>query len=79
MRKLFVLMQVTYDLEDQRSLAKYLEDADIRLIRAECPTLQIWLISYFSIFLDSQNTIKHGNKYLCVSGDVLISRGTLRA
>ena len=34
-----IQMQVTYDLEDQKSLAKYLEDSNIRLIRAECPPL----------------------------------------
>ena len=27
-----------YDLEDPKSLAKYLLDADVRLVRAPCPT-----------------------------------------
>ena len=29
--------QAKYDLEDQMSLAKFLVDADIRLVRAQCP------------------------------------------
>ena len=29
--------QAKYDLEEQMSLAKFLVDADIRLVRAECP------------------------------------------
>ena len=33
-------MQVNYDLEGQKSLANYLEDSNIRLIRAECPNVQ---------------------------------------
>ena len=41
-----IQMQVSYDLEDQKSLAKYLEDSNIRLIRAECPALHSW--RYFS-------------------------------
>ena len=29
--------QAKYNLEDRMSLAKFLVDADIRLVRAECP------------------------------------------
>ena len=41
-------MQVTYDLEDQKSLAKYLEDSNIRLIRAECPALHSQLFVFYN-------------------------------
>ena len=45
-------MQVTYDLEDRKSLADYLEDANIRLIRAECPTLHTWPNVFCHISID---------------------------
>ena len=39
--------QAKYDLEDQMSLAKFLVDADIRLVRAECPPSLCTLIVGF--------------------------------
>ena len=33
----FFLRQATYDLEEPKSLADYLEESNIRLVRAECP------------------------------------------
>ena len=32
-------LQAEYSLKDRKALAKFLEDADIRLIRAECPCM----------------------------------------